>query len=378
MITQKGVSAECVKAEKLDGIQLAWEVSRPNDQGASLEKILSVDVPVNEFARFQFEVTVPIMLREWIVSFRDHCVWARTSRVEDLRNWEILEGCCRTFQQEAALHKLHERMTGDKAAGVNQDAFRAHLPLAYMTTMSMSLSFRAAVKMINAADKEALLAGSESVTGVMFNQLAFQMDRELKWHIGKDAVGAYQVAAAKYSIDDPLSSMEPLERSSRAQVGGFVVVALKGVPLLLRTQLIRHRPLMVQDTFRSLLNDESMVLPVSTPIDLTFAASLNVAKSIVRKRNCWIAQEDLWQPVTDAINAVIGEQPALPCDDGECPFERDNRLRLLNKDPAPPCPKFANLYNEKLSEDHAAAALDYSHKHKPVTTNFWLKELTNA
>jgi hypothetical protein len=102
------------------------------------------------------------------------------------------------------------------------------------------------------------------------------------------------------------------------------------------------------------------------------------AEELVRKRSCWIAQTDLWSPIVQELEKIIGKsaRPMLPCDDGRCRFKIDNDLRKAGKDPSPPCPVAAKIENEKLPNDAAVEAVKYAHR-RPYLA-FWLKEISNA
>ena len=102
--------------------------------------------------------------------------------------------------------------------------------------------------------------------------------------------------------------------------------------------------------------------------------TIETAKSILKKRNCWIAQADLWATFVNQVRLALGQEGnALPCDDRPCPYEKDNRLRLQNKDPGAPCPRFAKLNDEPLNYQHTVQARAVAEQRPD--RNFWVKEL---
>ena len=69
--------------------RIAWELSRSPDDATPLDTILSIDAPVNEIPSVVLSIECTILEREIFASFRDHVMWARTSRVDAPENFEI-------------------------------------------------------------------------------------------------------------------------------------------------------------------------------------------------------------------------------------------------------------------------------------------------
>ena len=61
----------------------AWELSRSKDDETPLKRILSIDAPVNEIPSLVLNIECTILEREIFASYRDHVMWARTSRVDN-------------------------------------------------------------------------------------------------------------------------------------------------------------------------------------------------------------------------------------------------------------------------------------------------------
>jgi hypothetical protein len=130
---------------------------------------------------------------------------------------------------------------------------------------------------------------------------------------------------------------------------------------------------MLRDNLWELMLDPDVFsFSISHPMDVEFACTQEVAAKLVTKRNCWIAQEDLWAPVIRLINSQ--GQMALPCSNGPCTAQRDNQLRKEGKDPAPPCPRYARLHEELFTPEQKERATDYLAL-KPTTKDFWREEL---
>lgn len=351
-----------------------WKKSRPNEIEPRKEQLYKTDVPVHEFSRFNVWVEAPIILREWIASFRDHIMWARTSRVDDLTKWPICEDISLFGDRNLRHHAIivaYNKMMQEKDA--NQDHFRRHIPLGYMTGFSLNLSFRSAIKLIksSAALAEVLPPTNSALFGKFSTWLHQAIGSATGYHNNEEI----DIALKSFSSEDPLARGVHFRQNSYLGLGGFVIGQLKDIPLTLRAQMVRHRPLMIRDNlFELLLDDEIMTKSMEHPMSLEFSCTKEVAERIVTKRNCWIAQEDLWSPVIKLINNGSAE-PRLPCSDGKpCTAARDNQLRREGKDPAPPCPRYAKLAGEPLTDEQKEAAKAYLPL-RPLTRDFWEREI---
>ena len=103
------------QAEPLNAID-AWLLSRDIKEDYNIESIVKVDAPVMEMpsALLNFE-NFTILEREIICSLRNHVVWARTSRVDDPRNFSV------PYIFRANQHETYRRAMTDQAAqGVPQ------------------------------------------------------------------------------------------------------------------------------------------------------------------------------------------------------------------------------------------------------------------
>jgi hypothetical protein len=101
------------------------------------------------------------------------------------------------------------------------------------------------------------------------------------------------------------------------------------------------------------------------------------AQELAAKRNCWIAQTDLWQPIIREINVLMkseSSEPLLPCADGKCRFKIDNDLRKAGKDPSPQCPRAAKIERTKIV--NLSPLFTYAAKRPDF--NFWTKEIQDV
>jgi hypothetical protein len=111
-------------------------------------------------------------------------------------------------------------------------------------------------------------------------------------------------------------------------------------------------------------------------LDVQISASVPVWHSIVKKRQCWIAQYGLWKDIITPVQNLVGiTEQDLPCANGSCPYIADADLRYEEgKDPNPPCPRHAVLYNRSYPKDKFTAAL----KEASIRPGFWAPILDEA
>ena len=93
-ISYSEMEVELLSQDDPQIVQEAWRVSRPqeriNPSGITTGQIMAIDAPVSELTGVVLRMKVPILIRELIFTMRDHIAWARTSRVDDLFEWDIL------------------------------------------------------------------------------------------------------------------------------------------------------------------------------------------------------------------------------------------------------------------------------------------------
>lgn len=357
-------------------ILTAWRHSRPNDISNSSSDILKLDVPVNEFSAITLQLYVPILIREYICSFRDHIVWARTSRVDDLTSWGLHTSA---FRMRSEIEALYDSMMLAHENKEIQDDFRLKLPLAYMTHFSARFSLRGLVRLLILLNIESKRNWEyQPEMSEVFATVSRAIEISLPHSFRSKIMELVSIGA--YKAPSPIvENFEKCEGFS-TRISGLVFLRANDIPIALRAQLVRHRLMLFRDNFRDFLNLEGLAKPISTKMDFECALTIESAVELMRSRNCWIAQADLWSPVIEALRSAldgIGPTEAmLPCTSGLCPFLKDNDLRIENKDPNPPCPRAARLQKHKLSEEHVAAISSYAERRSDK--NFWKKELASC
>jgi hypothetical protein len=140
----------------------------------------------------------------------------------------------------------------------------------------------------------------------------------------------------------PLELLHPMKDPRfglRVSETSEIIVVKSTVSIALRSQLVRHRALIITDTLDGILRrNDVLAIPLSFEMTTEVAGTRPAWAEIASQRNCWVAQTDLWAPILSQINTAFSSMP-LPCSDGVCPFSGDCKLRIEKRDPNPPCPR---------------------------------------
>jgi hypothetical protein len=341
----------------------AWGYSRPNETVVLIDDVIKVDTPVNELEDFILEVRCPIIIREMFFTQRDHVAWARTSRVDNLDDWPVHYLWADDLMIVKAYALMQERRKTE-----TQDHFRLELPLCYMTGFTIKLSARTVMRFVAALHHLARQHRAGGLVQMMLDEMAAALWSVVQLtpygSLKPDAYGKLDLLPY-YTVP-----------SGDVAVGHFVVIDFEDIPIALRAQIIRHRPIMYRDTLLNYVIDHAMCEPLTSPVYGQIMMTRETALAMVRKRNCWIAQEDLWSPIIQKINALFEKEQnvgvPLPCDStcGECPFGRDNMLRQEKKDPAPPCPIWLGVNHIVPTFEQRIEIVDYMQQ-RPLTYHFW-------
>jgi hypothetical protein len=330
------ISIELIHADPWEElIGRAWTNSRPNVTEFDITEVLKIDTPVAEMAGVVLHLTVPILFREIIASMRDHIMWARTSRVDNLTEvWPILD--LASADEILSIDQQTKAMAYDIVNGASQDQFRQHLPLSYMTGLTVRLSIRSAIKLVGYFRH---LLGTVSLEEAA-------KDFALKLQVVLESLGLpMRELAEVIKVPDycpAISSCPSLPRGSR--VGSIVTVSLQ-MPLSLRAQVIRHRTIICVDTLSTFFDAlDVWSLTIAAPMTVQLSANIDTWKSIIGKRTCWLAQADLWGPIVKQVTSLLTlDEGLLPCANGRCPYAGDCVERLRGTDPGLPCPRHINL-----------------------------------
>lgn len=339
----------------------AWTLSRDLDVAYSAEEIAKVDAPVLEMpsALLAFE-NLMIIEREIFCSLRNHVVWARTSRVDDPREFTTPDAF------RIATHEMYrKRMHMEYATGKKQDQWRMELPLVAHTNWTQRISLRDLARLILYFGYLQNKSNYNKRLAVRFGDLQFKLIEVMCEMCG--GVVAHEilnnVKLAKFLHEGILPTC------SEIVVQDNFKTIYAQVNVALRAQIIRHRELQFIDEFWSLINCEDLpYLQLKNTVNMQITARNDIWHAVMSKRACWIAQADLWEPLIRAS----GLHPPLPCDGtNHCPFETDAFARLeQGKDPNPPCPVFCNLYKIDKTPYRAAMMKEANERGE-----FWMNEV---
>lgn len=361
-------------------IKEGWLNSRPHLNPAddlNFIDVLKIDTPVSELAGITMEMTVPILFREIICSARDHVVWARTSRVDNLtEEWNIYEGI--TEFQKLEIADLAAKLT-EESGHEAQDEFRKNLPLGYMTSFTTKLSIRSAIKMVKYFLS---LAARDSYIRTAASTFAFNLEAILE-ELGVPVGEVLQIVKS-----DDLSPLTKGKGRSFAELGDHIIIE-GDYSIMLRSQIIRHRLLHVVDDLCSLFELSNVwSVPISRKMHLSIGAPRHIWEGIVGKRLCWLAHSSIWADIINDVTQVSAEAigALIPCKDGICPYNEDCRQRIMLNDPGLPCPRHLNLtgaiYKEAVENNFdpmklKPSMIEYIEK-SGRPKSYWLKEILNC
>jgi hypothetical protein len=327
----------------MDSAIEAWRYSRDLFGEVNAKELLTLDVPVGEMpsVHLLFE-DFTILEREIMTSPRNHVVWARTSHVDDPlefmipEEWDDLSG----FAEHC-----RSRMIKEKARGKSQDEWREHLPVISHTSWTARWSYRDLLKMTRYFN---YLTGKvkSDLLQKRFMKVTAELAGVLTEVFTKDPFLTDDVMM-KTKVVPFLHEKLLLFTTNRIEAAGSFTTIPLVVPLWLRAQIVRHRPLAFVDDFYAWLTaTEIMFETISLPIRMELSTTEQYWNSVLSKRTCWIAQDTLsdrkdpWQEIIDQNGFSPG---MLPCADGRCPYAKDAGLRLTDADPGAPCPRYIQL-----------------------------------
>lgn len=337
-----------------------WRASRSQD--TPVDGVRLVDAPVNDFPVVTLAVECTIAEREVFTSMRDHVLWARTSRVDNPLEF-IVDPCFNSKDYEVHRDDMREDLNNGKS----QDEYRMHLPLVAMTSFTCQISMRSLIKIwyvfCDLCD-DAIADEESAMYGVAANEIMKIIE-----HTGyKDAIGHIK------SID----LFPEIEIGAGGRIGDMLSVYVPVIPVALRAQVVRHRSLFVKDGIGDVLRNAGDYV-IGNTIPMQVSADVETWRGIISKRQCWLAQHDLWKPIVDQVAGVMGNMHMLPCSayhgKSVCPYEKDAELRYTSADPNPPCPMHAYLTDRDFTEHKKDALQMVERDSRP---GFWYSIISST
>ncbi len=312
--------------------RIAWELSRSPDDTTPLDTILSIDAPVNEVPSVVLSVQCTILEREIIASFRDHVMWARTSRVDAPEDFEVPEYL--NNKLEPFYNALKDEIINLKGAGVIQDEYRMKMPIASNTSFTTRLSWRGLIKLYKLYE---FLSKIDDYFIIGLTQL------NNKFQISK--------YAKNYSFVDPIPELMP-EEMQTGSIGPIINI-YQEMTIALRAQVVRHRNFTFKDNLISIIENNPWNKTLGDTIKICISAEKEFWKTVVNKRQCWIAQYGIWKDIiVEAQKFINISEQNLPCNKGFCPYTRDAELRYTDKDPGAPCPIQSKLASTPIDKKY--------------------------
>jgi hypothetical protein len=332
-----------------DGMSLAaeaWRLSRDVNKLIEWQDIYTVDSPCNEMpSAFCHFHNFTILEREIFASSRTHVMWARTSFVDSPEKYTVPADLIQHVDI-LAHSEMKRKMQEGKDSGQHQDEWRRFLPVSAMTSFTMRISYRDAIKFAK------YFLYLSSVADESLQQRFFSIYMELKL-LATHFTGSYAMTTKAMELmscsnflhegDVSLTAVKNL--NGAATDLGAVMVSTFTVPFWIRAHFVRHRPITIaDDLFQVLKRHDVLDLMISHPVTMQVAASSEIWRSLLGKRSCWLTQSTLsrerdpWQEILDQFGKHV-----LPCAGGECPYHRDARNRIEGTDPGCPCPRYLKL-----------------------------------
>jgi hypothetical protein len=338
-----------------------WHNSRPQAGLTSIEDIIAIDAPVNEFPSITMLITSTILEREVIATLRDHVMWAQGTRVEDPTQWIVSDEIYAC--DPSGFDDLRDEMKRLRNSQ-RQDDYRLLTPVLSATTYSVRLSLRSLVKLSRFFNECTM---TDRAVERIFKEASHALWCVIDNWVGQNISGC----VASYA---PINLAQEPRHDVAGSLGDFTVIS-RVVPFSLRTHMIRHRSLSVVSNLSSFMTRCGITATIGQPIRVQVCGSYSTWSDLATKRRCWMAHFGLWKGILDQAVAIIG------CGDGElpcsyidkCPYPADAQLRYTDADPGLPCPIHATLTRTRVDwETRKRMRLMVEEDERP---NWWYEEI---
>ena len=280
-------------------------------------------------------------------------MWARTSRVDAPSEFVVPEYFQLSEDNETIL-LLKQKIKADMDAGIIQDEYRLHMPICAITSFTTRLSWRGLVKIYKLYEHLATI-NEYFVIGKTELNNKFQLHKY----------------AGNYSYVDPIPMLKEHEKTSG--VIGPIVTVCQEMTIGLRAQVVRHRNYTIKDNLMEIIKSEDCwTRTLGDKITISISAEIDFWKTVVNKRQCWIAQYGIWKDIIIAAQEYISvSEQDLPCNKGFCPYTRDAELRHTDDDPGAPCPIHSDLTSTPIDQKY----MDMVRIEASYRPAFWQKHI---
>lgn len=350
-INSTPISVKMLNVDSPDNILEAWKISRPNAEinENTLTEVTKMDLPVNEMVHFTLQCKVPVILREIITTLREHIVWARTSRVDNLlESWDIYNRALESSDDSYIIEYKAYQVETNAKDGVPQDIYRKYLPLAYMTEFTLKISMRTLGKLLR--HLKWISSQYKSLEKLSYD-FTMEVSKALSNYVWKNSEFELYNNYLMNSVDNAkhinYNEFVPFEEENVISNENFMTINVKDIPIGLRAQLVRSRSLLIADNLLDSFEEQGWKSDNTITVDMTISSMKQFFLQMMSNRECWLAQRDLWSPILDLIHQYLGDQVILPCSHGKCPVFKDCIERLVGKDPGVVCPMNYVLHKDE-------------------------------
>lgn len=344
------IKPKIVSIGNIDIRKDVWKISRPHldPNDPSINDIQNLDLPVNGFASYAFEITSSLLLRDILYHVRPTQCWARSNRTTLITEDNLMySGEYANPNLWGDFEILDHRKSIDQS--VNQDARKNNF-LYYVSTTYCWMT-----------DARTL---SGVIRSLMDTPLAFYGEMLLS-AMGLDSVDQLVPGRSdflyQYAIDD--LAKDRLDESNDTSVADYYpearhlnIVAFMTGSLL--SQFIRQAYSTVRtDLINDTLNAKSFAELPKAQSEKRYGQvliSTEKAKKLVLTRTCWFSKFDMvnlssWSHIVSAVMVALRLSPeeTLICEGSadKCKWKAEQLARLKAGNPNgsigetnPPCP----------------------------------------
>ena len=280
-------------------------------------------------------------------------MWARTSRVDAPSEFVVPE-YFQLSEDNATIMLLKQKIKADMDAGIIQDEYRLHMPICAMTSFTTRLSWRGLIKIYKLYEYLATI-NEYFVVGKAELNNKFQLHKY----------------AGNYSFVNPIPMLQEKEMVS-GNIGPVVTV-FQEMTIGLRAQVVRHRNYTIKDNLMEIIKSKDCwTRTLGDKIKISISAEIEFWKTVVNKRQCWIAQYGIWKDIIIVAQEYISiSEQDLPCNKGFCPYTRDAELRHTDDDPGAPCPIHSDLTSTPIDQKY----MDMVRIEASYRPAFWQKHI---
>lgn len=328
----------------------AWRNSKDMTTDPTFNDVFSMDLPFNEFPSAVVKIKSTIIEREIIATLRDHLMWARSSRVDDITQFTIPEPYYSSRRNY--FEQVRDNMIRMKGTGARQDQYRLLTPILAETEYTIRINLRMAAKLhlyfINLIQTTRIPELFEDAANAM---------HEVIVKLSCDNADVIIENTRFFDINPTFVSEFIPEKEYTGKIGDVFSITMR-VPFSMRTHLVRHRGLLIKDNLRKIIESRGIyTYNLHKHVKIQVTGDVDFWKQIMSSRSCWIADYTLWKPVLDKLAVLNLGKEILPCslNKERCPYSGDVEQRFQEKDPNSPCPLFAVLNKRALTNDQLDA-----------------------